>query len=184
MEDNEIIRLYHERDENAIAQTDLAHGAFCRGLAFHLLSNREDVEECVNDTWMAAWTRMPPDWPMSLRAFLGRITRNLSISRFRKNKAIKRHAGIEVMLSELEECVPDSAVELQIEQKLLSEIISRWLDSLDGEDRALFIRRYWYADTVRELAGECGVTANQMAKRMQRLRESLRQALQREGVEV
>ncbi len=184
MEDNEIIRLYHQRDEEAIAQTDLAHGAFCRRLAFHLLSNREDVEECINDTWLAAWMRMPPDWPASLRAFLGRITRNLSISRFRKMRAAKRYAGMEVLLSELDECVPDNATQLQLEQRIISEIITHWLDSLDREERILFVRRYWYADTVKELAAEQGMTANQMARRMQRLRESLRLTLEKEGVEI
>ena len=142
------------------------------------------MEECINDTWLAAWMRMPPDWPASLRAFLGRITRNLSISRFRKNRAAKRYAGIEVLLSELEEYVPDSAAQLQLEQRILSEIISRWLDSLSREDRILFIRRYWYAETVKDLAVEQKMPPNKMAKHMQRLRESLRQELEKEGVEL
>lgn len=184
MEDNEIIRLYHQRNEEAIAQTELAHGAFCRRLAFRLLSSREDVEECINDTWLAAWMRMPPDWPTSLRAFLGRITRNLSISRFRKNRAAKRYAGMEILLSELEECVPDKGADLQLEREMLSGIISRWLDSLDKEDRLLFVRRYWYAETVKDLAAESGMTANQMAKQMQKLRDSLRQELKKEGMEL
>ncbi len=115
---------------------------------------------------------------------LGRITRNLSISRFRKIRAAKRYAGMEVLLSELDECVPDSMTQLQLEQRIITEIIIRWLDSLDREERILFIRRYWYADTVKELAAEQGMTANQMARRMQQLRKSLRLTLEKEGVEI
>lgn len=185
MEDQEIIGLYHQRNENAITQTEKKHGAFCRRLAIHILSNREDAEECVNDTWMAAWNRMPPDWPQSLRAYLGRITRNISISRFRFKHASKRFAGMELLLSELEECVPGGRpAEEKLEQQALSEIIARWLAGLEEEDRVLFVRRYWYGDTVKSLAFTHGMTANRMARRMQRLRQSLRAVLEEEGVDV
>ncbi len=185
MEDQEIIRLYHQRDENAITQTEKKHGVFCRRLAIRILSNRQDAEECVNDTWMAAWNRMPPDWPRSLRAFLGRITRNISISRFRFSHASKRFAGMELLLSELEECVPGGeAAEQMLEQQVLSEIIAGWLDGLESSDRVLFVRRYWYGESVKGLAFSHGETPNRMARRMQRLRQSLRTVLEKEGVEI
>lgn len=123
------------------------------------------------------------DFPDSLRAFLGRITRNLSVSRFRANRAEKRYTGMEQMLSELNDCVPSSDnVKQAIETEQLSGIISGWLDSLPADDCALFVRRYWHGDAVKTLAKECGVTQNQMAQRMLRLRKSLREALEAEGV--
>lgn len=184
MEDHEIISLYYERSEDAIVQTEKKYGGFCHHLALNILSDYEDAEECVNDTWLAAWNRMPPTWPASLRAFLGRITRNLSISRFRKNRAKKRYAGIEVLLSELGECVPESAIESEVDQQYLSDIIIRWLDGLTDEKRFLFVRRYWYGDSVKELAARQGLTADQMARKMQKLRKSLRKTLEMEGVEL
>ncbi len=181
MEDSEIIALYHRRDEAAIAETELKHGPFCRRVAMNILSNRQDAEECVNDAWLAAWNRMPPDRPASLRAFLGRITRNLSISRFRKNRAQKRYSGIETMLSELSECVPAGREDDEIERRELSGTISEWLCGLDADDRTLFVRRYWYGDGVAELARERGVPPARLSKRLQRLREGLREVLEREG---
>ena len=184
MEDDEIIRLYHSRDESAISETERKHGAFCRRLASNILTSFEDAEECVNDTWLAAWNSMPPEWPASLRAFLGRIVRNFSPSRYRRNRAAKRFSGIEIMLSELEECIPSAGSEREFERTELSGAISKWLDGLDGESRLLFVRRYWYGEEVKELAALKGETANRMARRMQRLRASLREHLEKEGVEL
>lgn len=183
MEDELIIEMYFKRDELAITETDRKYGAFCHRVAMNILSIREDAEECVNDTYHAAWRQIPPTFPDSLRAFLGRITRNLSVSRFRANRAEKRYTGMEQMLSELNDCVPSSDnVKQAIETEQLSGIISGWLDSLPADDCALFVRRYWHGDAVKTLAKECGVTQNQMAQRMLRLRKSLREALEAEGV--
>ena len=183
MDDTEIIALYHRRDERAIAETDGKYGPYCRSIARNLLGVREDAEECVSDTWYAAWTRMPPERPQSLRAFLGRMTRNLSISRFRANRAQKRYSGMEVLLSELDDCVPSSRdVEQETDQRRLSGLISDWLDSLPEDDCALFVRRYWHGDAVKDLAARQGCTAGQMAQRMLRLRRGLRAFLESEGV--
>ena len=183
MDDQQIVALYHQRDERAIEETGRKYGSFCHRIAMNILSVPEDAEECVNDTWHAAWTRMPPDLPQFLGAFLGRITRNLSISRFRANRAKKRYHGLEIMLSELDDCVPSSQnVESAIDQRQLSEFISAWLDSLPAEERALFVRRYWHGDEVRALAAECACTPNQMAQRMLKLRRSLKAFLEAEGV--
>jgi RNA polymerase sigma-70 factor (ECF subfamily) len=108
VEDELIIEMYFKRDELAITETDRKYGAFCHRVAMNILSIREDAEECVNDTYHAAWRQIPPTFPDSLRAFLGRITRNLSVSRFRANRAEKRYTGMEQMLSELNDCVPSS----------------------------------------------------------------------------
>lgn len=183
MEDAGIIELYHARDERAITESDRKYGAFCRAVALNLLSVREDAEECVNDTWHAAWNRMPPALPQSLKAFLGRITRNLSISRFRAGHAQKRYDGMELLLSELDDCVPDAhGVEEAVEGQILSDLISCWLDRLSTDDRTLFLRRYWYGESVKELARLWSCTPNKMAQRMLVLRRDLKDYLEKEGI--
>ena len=185
MDDLAIVELYHRRSEQAIAESDRKYGALCHSIALRLLALREDAEECVNDTWHAAWNRMPPDRPSALGAFFGRITRNLSISRWRRDHAKKRYDGIEILLSELEDCVPaPRTVEEDFDRQQLASSISAWLDRLTEEDRRLFIRRYWYGDPVKELAAERGVTANVLSQRLLRLRRSLRTFLESEGAEL
>lgn len=183
MDDTQIVDLYFARDEQAIAETEQKYGRFCWRIAMNVLDVWEDAEECVSDTWLSAWKQIPPTIPQSLKAFLGRIVRNLSISRFRAMRAKKRYNGMEVLLSELGDCVPsDQNVEQTVEAKELSGYISDWLDSLPAEDCALFVRRYWFGDPVQELAEKCGITAAQMAQRMLRLRKGLRTALEEKGV--
>lgn len=185
MEDSGIIELYHARQEQAIAETDRKYGPFCRAIALNILSVREDAEECVNDTWHAAWNRMPPDRPQSLKAFLGRITRNLSVSRFRAGRAQKRYDGMEILLSELDDCVPDKRdVEQIADEHRLSDLISQWLENLPVDDSTLFVRRYWYGDAVKELARKWSCTPNQMAQRMLGLRRDLKAFLEKEGIAV
>lgn len=178
MEDKAIVALYFDRDERAIRETDEKYGAFCRRIAQNVLTLREDAEECVNDTYHTAWNRMPPTLPASLKAFLGRITRGLAIDRFRANRAQKRYDGMELLLSELDDCVPGQInVERQIEAAEIAESVQNWLEGLKTEDRALFIRRYWYGDAVKDLAELCGATPNQTAQRLRKLRLALRAAL-------
>lgn len=185
MDDFSIVELYHQRDERAIAESDRKYGALCRSIALRLLNFREDAEECVNDTWHAAWNKMPPDRPQALGSFLGRITRNLSVSRWRRDHAQKRYDGIIVLLSELEDCVPDSnTVEAELNRQQLARSISTWLDGLTDMDRRLFIRRYWYGDPVKELAAELGDRVNTLTQRLLRLRKALRTFLESEGVEL
>ena len=185
MDDLAIVELYHRREERAIAETDKKYGGLCRSIALRLLGIREDAEECVNDTWYAAWDKMPPERPQSLGAFLGRIPRNLSVSRWRQSRAQKRYSGMEVLLSELEECVPaPGTVEEDLERRQLAQAISVWLDTLGAEDRRLFIRRYWYGGGVKELAEEAGERANTLSQRLSRLRKNLRIFLESEGVEL
>lgn len=185
MEDTAIIELYWARNEDALTQTDQKYGPMCRALAFNILSDRQDSEECVNDTWHRAWDTMPPQRPDSLRAYLGRIVRNLSISRLRKRTAQKRGGGLDVMLSELEDCLPAAgSIENKLEDKELAASISRWLRTLSTDDRVLFVRRYWYGEPSHDLAREWDLLPNQMAKRMLKLRRSLKQFLEQEGFDV
>ena len=183
MDDKQIIELYFERNEQAIKETQNKYGAFCHRIAMNILGIYEDAEECVNDTYYSVWKQIPPTVPEVFKVYLGRITRNLSISRFRAMRAKKRYSSMEIMLSELSDCVPSSSnVEQTIEVIQLSDYISEWLDSLQEEDCALFVRRYWFGDEVQELAKKCGITAAKMAQRMLRLRKSLKAALEQKGV--
>ena len=183
MDDKQIIELYFERNEQAIKETQNKYGAFCHRIAMNILGIHEDAEECVNDTYYSVWKQIPPTVPEVFKVYLGRITRNLSISRFRAMRAKKRYSSMEIMLSELNDCVPSSSnVEQTIEVMQLSDYISEWLDSLPEEDCALFVRRYWFGDEVQELAKKCGITAAQMAQRMLRLRKSLKASLEQKGV--
>lgn len=183
MDDKQIIELYFERNEQAIKETETKYGAFCHRIAMNILGIHEDAEECVNDTYYSVWKQIPPTVPEVFKVYLGRITRNLSISRFRAMRAKKRYSSMEIMLSELNDCVPSSSnVEQTIEVMQLSDYISEWLDSLPVEDCALFVRRYWFGDEVQELAKKCGITAAKMAQRMLRLRKSLKAALEQKGV--
>ena len=151
----------------------------------NILHSFQDSEECVSDTYGRCWDTMPPQRPGSLRAYLGTIIRNLSISRYRSSRAQKRFGGAEVLLSELSDCVPaPENIQRTVEAGELGELISRWLDGLGEEDRALFLRRYWNGDAVKDLALELGVRPNVLTKRLLRLRESLRRSLEREGVAV
>lgn len=183
MDDKQIIDLYFQRNESAIAETASKYGAFCHKIAINILSVREDAEECVNDTYHSVWNQIPPTNPCSFRAFLGRITRNLSISRFRAMRAKKRYNGMELMLSELEECIPASTdVEQVVEAQELSIHISDWLYMQAENDAMLFVRRYWYGDSVQDLAKKSDTTAAKMAQTMLRLRKSLKAYLEQKGV--
>ncbi len=185
MEDAAIIGLYWARDEGAIAASDEKYGPLCRALSRDILDSREDAEECVNDTWQRAWDTMPPQRPGSLRAYLARITRNLSIDRWRARRAEKRGSGLTVLLDELEEALPAApSAEDLTEARETARAINRWLDTLPPADRTAFLRRYWYGQRVDEVARQAGYSSNSMAKRLGRLRAGLRLALEQEGIVV
>jgi len=185
LEDIQIIDLYWQRDESAIRETDVKYGTFCHRVAMNILHSFQDSEECVSDTYGRCWETMPPQRPGSLRAYLGTIIRNLSISRYRSAHAQKRFGGVEVLLSELADCVPSPEnVQRTVEAGELGELISGWLESLEAENRALFIRRYWNGEAVKDLAAEMNARPNAVTKKLLRLRESLRRSLEEQGVSV
>ncbi len=182
MDDREIIELYWQRDEAAIAQTECKYGAFCLGAAMRLLSDGEDAKECVNEAFYQAWNLIPPERPEKLRPWLGRIVRNISVSLWRKNHRQKRYGGIEQALSELEEAVPSPIrVEREIESAELGRAMDSWLQGLAREDRVLFVRRYWHGIPLKELAEEAGVPPKKLAQKMYRLRQGLKAFLEKEG---
>ena len=185
MEDKAIIQLYWERNENAIAATDRTYGKLCRGLSYNIVNNWEDAEECTNDTFQRAWDTMPPQRPKSLRAYLCRIVRNLSIDRWRRKTSQKRGEGLELLLEELESCLPAApSAEQEVEALLLKEVLENWLDSLPKADRVLFLRRYWYGERVEALAKWRGCSPNQVSQKLLKLRKALKLRLEQEGVHV
>lgn len=185
MEDEEIVALYWARSEDAIRESERKYGPFCRTLAQNILSIREDAEECVNDTWYHAWNAMPEERPRYLRAWLGKVVRNLALDLWQRNHAKKRYGGMFLLLSELEDCVPaPGTVEEAADAAELGRIISRWLNTLPPEDRLLFVRRYWNGQALNDLAREMGFSPAKLAQKMHRLRLNLKKALEKEGVRL
>ncbi len=186
MEDREIIALYWDRDEEAIPATAEKYGGYCAAIARSILNNREEAEECVNDTWLRAWNAMPPQWPEVLSAFLGRITRNLSLNRYCHITAEKRGGGqTALVLEELADCVSDrETVEGSIDRKELLAAIDRFLAALPERKRNIFLCRYWYFDSVDDIACRFGITANHVSVMLNRLRQKLRTYLTERGFEL
>lgn len=181
MEDIQIIELYCQRDEQAIVETSKKYGSFCFSIAKNILSISEDAEECVNDTYHQVWNAIPPQCPVRIRPWIGKIVRNIALNLWNKNHAKKRYAGMEELLSELEDCIPCSqTLEQEIEEKELTEHIDNWLRSLDHADRILFVRRYWNGIALKVLAKEQQIAPGKLAQRMYRLRSSLKSALEKE----
>ncbi|MBQ9780942.1 MAG: sigma-70 family RNA polymerase sigma factor [Clostridia bacterium] len=178
-QDEKIIELYFARDEEAIRATDKVYGNFCTSLAMNILHNKPDAEECVSDTYIKVWQTIPPKRPPSLKTYLAHITRNLAISRYRKRHAKRRGAGLEIPLSELEECLP--AVEQNTE---LKEILNDFVVRLPELDRKLFVGRYWYAYDLSVLSKAYGLAPNTIAQRLYRMREKLRVILTEGGYSV
>ena len=184
MEDLQIVTLFEQRNEQALAAASQKYGGYCGTIARNLLPF-EDAEECVSDTWLTAWNRIPPAKPVSLCSFLGKITRTLAISRWRSLHAKKRDSGMTLLLSELDECLPDpKGVEDVVENRDLARLLTDWLRSLPQKERVLFLRRYWWGTAVKQRALEAGCTESQMAQRMRKLRAALRQRLEEEGISL
>ena len=185
MTDEEILDLFFERSEQAISELAKKHAAAVGAVALHILGDREDAEECVNDTWLAAWNSIPPQRPAPLRTYVCRIARNLATKRYHANAAEKRDSRYDLALDELAECVPDSSgVEDAVAARELAAAISRFLDTLSYEDRFVFMRRYWYADSLPEIAKMAGMGYGAAAVRLHRVREKLKKYLLKEGVPV
>lgn len=183
MNDMEIIEMYFRRDENAIRQTEIKYGLFCRSLAYNILQIHEDAEECVNDTYLKAWNSIPPNEPVYFRGWLGRVVRNLSLDLQRKNHRKKRYAGIEEIFEELDECIPSSShVEGEIEKGMLTEALNKWVGGLPQMDRIIFLRRYWFGESLKTIAKIYRLTPADVANHMYRLRQKLKAELKREGL--
>ena len=185
MEDSEIIRPYFARSEDAIAESDKKYGAVCRRISDNILHSARDTEECVNDTWLTAWKRIPPEQPEYLGAYLSKITRNLSLACRRKRSAEKRKTDTTaVCIEELYECLPDTTHGDMAGEMELRETLDGFLRSLKPRERVIFIKRYWYVASVKEIAGELAMNAGGVKMSLSRTRGKLKQYLEREGYTV
>ena len=186
MTDNEILDLYWERSESAIHETARQYGVFCTRISMNILRNNEDAEECVNDTYLKTWNAIPPQRPAVFSSFLGRITRNLSLNRYKARKAQKRSGDeTSVLLSELDECVPSgNSVEGEVEVEFIAEAIDSFLGAIKKDDRVFFVRRYWYADSIVQIAGSFAVSESRVKSSLLRTRNKLKDYLEKEGVVI
>ena len=186
MEDREIVNLYWERNSNAIKETASKYGGYCKAIAKNILGNNEDAEECVNDTYLNAWNSMPTHWPKQLETFLGKITRNLSFNKYKHDHAEKRGSGeITLVLDELTDCVSDTDnVEQVLDHQELIKAISSFVRSLSENKRNLFVRRYWYADSVSAIANDTGMLQGTVSKTLERTRKQLKAYLTERGFEI
>ncbi|MGM9601932.1 MAG: RNA polymerase sigma factor [Faecousia sp.] len=184
MEDSMIVELYWQRSEQAICETQKKYDGYCFSIAHNILPSREDAAECVNDTYLAAWNAMPPNRPGILSAFLGKLTRRLSIDRWRKLSAAKRGGGtITLALEELEQCVSggaDPAVE--VERKELVRSVQRFLDGLSPQERKVFLLRYFDMAQIHAIAAKCTMSTPKVKSMLHRMRGKLRNHLQKEGL--
>lgn len=186
MEDLKIIELFFERKECAIAETERKYGRYLSKIAYNILFDKEDSEECVNDTYMKAWNAIPPQRPKILSTFLGKITRRLAIDVFRKKNAEKRgKSEFASSLSELDECIPDNfSAEKEFEYNLLSENINSFLASLSKENRDIFVCRYFYSDSIKEIASFFGTSESKIKSSLFRSRKILKEQLLKEGFDL
>ncbi len=185
MEDSEIIDLFFSRSERAISETREKYGSACLVISNNILGNSLDAEECLSDALLAMWNAIPPEKPNPFRAYLFRIVRNISIARYHSNTSKKRNSFYDVALDELGDCFAGKqSVEQEITARELSGLIDRFLETLDEESRMLFVRRYWYSDSIKDLAERFGTNPNNISVRLSCLRTKLRKYLQKEGYKV
>ena len=181
MEDEKIVMLYWQRDENAIRETKMKYGKYCYTVAYNILHSHEDSDECVNDTWNSAWNAIPPEKPNKLQCFLARITRNIAIDRFRHDSAKKRSAEFEIVIDEYWECIPNG--ELSIENEfMLKQAINGFLATLDTKTRVIFMRRYWYSMSIRDIAEGMHLSENNISLILHRTRNKFKAYLTKEGI--
>ena len=177
MDDKQIIRLFFQRSEQAIAELSRKYGALCFRIARNILNDHQDAEECVNDAYLGAWNSIPPQSPDPLRAYICRIVRNLALKKLRANTALKRGSQFEVSLSELEACIPDNALDEQLAASELAAQINAFRSALPRDDRVMFVKRYWFSESLSEIADAFHITENNVSVRLSRIRRKLHKHL-------
>jgi len=184
MEDNKIVELYFQRNADAIKETDNKYGLYCFSIAKNILHNKEDSEECVNDTWFHTWNAIPPQRPIKLRLFLAKITRNLSFNRFLAQRTEKRGGGeIHLVLDELAECIAhESNTENECMAKELEQSICSFVRSLPERDGNIFVRRYFFTEPINEIANRYQMSTNNVMVNLSRTRKKLKAYLEKEGL--
>lgn len=185
MEDSQIVALYWDRNEAAIDQTQRKYGKYLEKIAYNILCNREDADESVNDTYLAAWNSMPPQRPGVLSTYLGKLIRRISIDLFRKKTADKRNGGeYALSLEEMSQCAGKNTTDEQLELQLLADSIAAFLGTQDAETRRAFIGRYYYMDSVKDIARYCRISESKVKVLLYRTRQRLREHLGEEGFAV
>ena len=183
MEDKEIVRLYWDRNERAIKESSVKFGRYCFQIAYNILANNEDADESVNDTWLKTWECIPPHFPEVLAAFVGKITRRISLNKWYYKNRKKRGGGqVRLVLEELEECIAaDNEVEKSVEHKELLQLINTFLETLPETERDLFVCRYWFLASIQELSERFSFSESKTKSMLFRTREKLRNCLKKEG---
>lgn len=184
MEDSKIIALYWLRNENAIRETDRVYGRKLHTLAERILHSPEDAEESVSDTYMKAWDTIPPQRPQYFFAYLAKICRNFALGRLDWQNAAKRKAEVVTLTQEMELCIPDPSHDRRLEGEEIGRVLNGFLESLSRESRMIFLRRYWYADSIQDIARRFGVTQSKVKTQLHRTRRKLYDYLQKEGIYV
>ena len=184
MEDKQIVALYWQREERAITASEEKYGPVCRSVSYNILQSRPDAEECVNDTYLRTWNAIPPARPSAFRAWLGRIVRNLSLDRWKQSRTAKRGGdGMEVLLGELDDCVPEPhGTEKTMEDQEIASLISAFLRRQSPESRIIFLRRYWYGQSVADIAAGMNCGEGKVKSSLFRTRKALRTYLEQEEV--
>ena len=183
MDDRRLIELFLERSEDAVGETAKKYGAYVRRICQNITGDTRDTEEIENDTYLVLWERIPPDEPQNFSSYIGRIARNLSISRYRSNVAKKRTSGVSELSAELAECFIGYDDNI-FDRVYLTETTESFLRGLQTSDRVLFVRRYWYGDAVKDIAREMHQSASRVSKRLWQLRIELKAHLEKEGVSL
>ena len=185
MKDEAIMEMLFERSENSISTIDEKYGEQCRKIAMGILGNEQDAEECVNDAYFTVWSTVPPEKPGSFFGYLSKILRNISLKKYRANNAKKRCSYYSEALEEIEQTfAAEESVESELDKKYFNEIMEEFLDSLNEQNRIAFVRRYWFAQSCREIAAALGTTEKNVTVRLTRTREKLRRFLEEKGVEI
>ncbi len=184
MEDREIVRLFFERNQEAILETEKKYGRYCHKIAFNVLGNDEDSEECVNDAYMRTWGSIPPNEPSSLGSYIGKITRNLALDKYRQRTSTKRGNGeIPLLLDELEECISgDDQFEKLHDSEEITAAINGFLEKLTATERGVFVRRYWQMEPIASIAARYDISASKTTTMLFRLRTKLKNHLVKEGI--
>ena len=183
MNDLDIIELYFARDEQAISKTQEKYGKLCRSIAYNILKNPEDAEECVNDAYLGVWNAIPPTRPNNFSAFICKITRNLSLKRLEFSTRDKRSVDMTVSFSELEQILSDSAAE-NISGERIGELISSFLRTQKSESRQVFVRKYYFFDSIEDIAKRYSFSESKVKSMLYQTRKKLKEYLSKEGIEV
>lgn len=182
MEDAKIIALFWARSEQAVRETDLAYGRRLFALSHRILDVREDAQECVNDTYLETWQSIPPQKPKHFYGFLAAICRNLSLNRVDWKLAARRNAQVVELTQEMESCIPDRRKEQEFDRQEIRSALERFLESLPGESRLIFLRRYLFADSVSQIAARYHITESKVKTQLHRTRKKLYAYLKKEGI--